>query len=282
MKLILPQVRYLNEFLTTQNNLQGIFKNIARAGRICYASSRQGDESEFVKSCINNGHMRPLEFGTVYLYVDCKDAPQTRIRRVLDHYYDNPYSRVVIKEDKIYITTNYRVIIENGYNEDLQFLESPKPEHIKRHTFHWTISRGIADEFRTHTAISSLMQSTRYCNYSLDKFHNELTFIKPTWVSSCSYDAVPKEQRVFFKALEKAEYDYMQLTDVFNFPAQYARDVLPLAVKTELIQCAYEKDWNQFFQQRVEGTTGVPHPDAKFIAEQAYEYYKLTKSGTKE
>jgi thymidylate synthase ThyX len=66
MKLILPQVQILHQ----EKGINGVFKAIAQAGRVCYASTREGDEEEFVQRCIRMNHMRPLEFGTVYLKFD--------------------------------------------------------------------------------------------------------------------------------------------------------------------------------------------------------------------
>ena len=69
----------------------------------------------------------------------------------------------------------------------------------------------------------------------------------------------------------------MKLRTKYNWPAERARKCLPLDIATVFIQCGFEEDWDNFFNQRVLGTTGTPHPDAKYIAEMIYEEYKATK-----
>lgn len=273
MKLILPQVKLINQ----EPGLTGIYKAIARAGHICYASTKEGNEKEFVEQCIKMHHFRPLEFGTVYLTVYKSDPD---CMEMLEKYQNNPYSKVWVKldSDSVQITTNYRVIIENDWKSDLKYIVDTPNMHSIRYTFHWTIARDIADEFRTHVSISSLMQSTRYCDYSKEKFGNELTFVKPHWVSSCIYEEVSNEvERVYYNSLEQAEYNYLKLKQL-GCRAEQAREVLPLNIKTEFIQCAFTDAWDNFFKQRVEGFTGPPHPDAKLIAEQAYEQYQSART----
>lgn len=91
-----------------------------------------------------------------------------------------------------YITTNYRVLLENKLTELVlpYMVDTPAESHEKRITVHWTISRGIADEFARHRALSHSMQSTRYCNYSKDKFSNELVFVEPSWYMDTGYYAI--------------------------------------------------------------------------------------------
>ena len=83
-------------------------------------------------------------------------------------------------------------------------------------------------------------------------------------------------ERRFFAGLNRIEYDYLKFRQLGYKPEQ-ARELLPLSIKTEFIQCGFESDWEHFFDLRMRGTTGPPHPDAKYIAEKAYEQYKITK-----
>lgn len=251
--------------------IQGIYKAIAKAGHICYASTKEGDEENFVKRCVKLGHMRPLEFGTVYLTV-----PYTS--DAIYFYTDDPYSVVVNDNLNYYITTNYRVLVEHNCIDDLCYLTEPTKHHALRHTIFWEhIGRDIADEFRTHVGLSSLMQSTRYCCYTKEKFDSELTFIKPSWISSCDYYGLDKDGKELFRSFENAENHYRKLINEHNWTAEKARKVLPLGIATSFIQCGFEKDWDNFFNQRLFGSTGTPHPDAKEIAEMIYEKYKTSK-----
>lgn len=267
MRLIEPEVEEIKQ----EPGLEGIYKQIAIAGRICYASDKIDGNKEFVERLIKANHGRPLEFGTIYLKVHSFESGTN-----IYYFYDNNnYSKAINIDGCYYITTNYRVLVENNRLSDLKYLCEPTKYHHKRWTFHWTVSRGIADEFRTHCALSSLMQSTRYCDYSKNKFNNELTFIRPHWISSCEYDNCSSNERRFFAGLNRIEYDYLKFRQLGYKPEQ-AREILPLSIKTEFIQCGFESDWEHFFDLRMRGTTGAPHPDAKFIAEKAYEIYKAT------
>lgn len=269
MRLINPEV----EEVIQEPGLDGIYKQIAIAGRICYASDKIDENKEFVKRLVKAGHGRPLEFGTIYLKVNSFESGSA----IYYFYNENPYSKALSINSYYYITTNYRVLVENNRLHDLKYICEPTEYHEKRRTFHWTISRGIADEFRTHCSLSSLMQSTRYCDYSKNKFNNELTFIKPHWIPSCERDKCTLDEQRLFNCLNRIEYDYLKLRQLGYTPEQ-AREVLPLSIKTEFIQCGFESDWQHFFDLRFVGTTGAPHPDAKYIAGKAYEIYNSTKS----
>ena len=172
MKFVLPNV----EFIEQQSGIDGIYQAIANAARICYASERKDKIQELIDRLISSKHFRPLEFGTVYLTINVNEIS------VWNFYTKNPYSIVLFDDKYVYITTNYRVLIENDLLDNLKYLTDFVPyKHAYRMTLHWTISRGIADEFRTHTSISTLMQSTRYCCYAKDKFNNQIQIVQPVW-----------------------------------------------------------------------------------------------------
>ena len=105
-------------------------------------------------------------------------------------------------------------------------------------------------------AFSISEQSTRYCNYSKDKFGNEITFIEPCW----SLDNFAGD--IFKLALANAEKQYIHLINQ-GWKPQQARNVLPLATATKVIYTAYEKDWKHFFDLRCHSNA---HPQAQEIA----------------
>lgn len=78
-----------------------------------------------------------------------------------------------------YITTNARVLIENNWLEDLQYMCEPTKYHAKRISVKFTTSIGITRELIRHRVFSFMNESTRYCNYSKGKFGSELTFVIP-------------------------------------------------------------------------------------------------------
>ena len=107
-------------------------------------------------------------------------------------------------------------------------------------------------------------QSTRYCNYSKDKFGSEITFVVPKWYDEHKYDSYKMNE--FDKYLKNAEELYMFYVNCGMQP-QEAREVLPLSTATEIIHTAFASDWKHFFDLRLYGKTGAPHPNMKQLAE---------------
>lgn len=107
---------------------------------------------------------------------------------------------------------------------------------------------------------SFAQESTRYCNYTKDKFGNEITFIEPCW------EMQEDEKELFIVCLEDMENAYNALISS-GWTPQQARAILPNSLKTELVMTGFVDDWNHFFSLRARGTTGAPHPQAKELAE---------------
>lgn len=258
MKIVNPTVSRIDS--ANENPLE----SIESAARICYASESKGNPSGFVNRLIKQDHGRPLEFGTVRLAIPDTDKFEKEIKLLKT----NRYTKCEFDCGICYITTNYRVIIENDlkYLVDWNALFGKKTGMFhERPAYRWTISRGIADEFRTHTMLSTLMQSTRYCNYSKDKFDKQVTFVRPTW-----FDHKKWCRRVMKLAWWMIEKFYLLLIRM-GCTAQEARDVLPLGVKTEMVQCGFEEDWENFWYRRCATDA---HPDARYIANKAKAYHK--------
>ena len=182
MKLINPSF----EIYEQCPGLEGIYEQIELAGRTCYKSKRPEGQTakDFVDRMIASQHYAMLEHGTVYLqYEVVKGAINP-----LTKYYLNKYSKVKAKEGaieetmRLFVTTNLRVLVENGWLDDLQYICEPTEYHERRVTVHFVCDRGVSHEFVRHRVMSFAQESTRYCNYSKDKFGNELTFIIPCWL----------------------------------------------------------------------------------------------------
>lgn len=278
MKLIKPSFEIWNQ----PAGLEGVYKQIERVGRVCYKSEDKITEDSakgFVDRMVKSGHGAMLEHGTVYL-----DMPNSAgDYNLVPFFASNPYSRVVIRflNDRVhnYVTTNFRVIVENFaevYIPDiLQYLCEPTEFHEKRITVHFVCDRGVSHEFVRHRVMSFAQESTRYCNYSKDKFGNELTFIQPCWLDDerlklyGPYHTVIRDkspESIFIANLNNAERDYLDLIGL-GWKPQEARAVLPNSLKTELVVTGFVSDWNHFFDLRARGTTGAPHPQAKELAE---------------
>ena len=274
MKLIKQSFEFINQ---TDFSLVGIKKHIERCARVSYKSEDKITDTsyeKFVNMLESRGHDRPLEFGTVYLTLRGDD---TDALRNIFIYAENPWTKIhkqVIKAEYDpnihvvlnHVTTNYRVIVENHLEEDLKYLCEPTEYHYKRYTVHMILDRGVMDEFRTHVGLSHLAESTRYCNYSKDKFGNELTFIQPCWdIRGSNY----------IDFLQHAEWGYFRMLKN-GWTPQQARSILPLGIKSELISCGFEDAWENFFKRR---DAPDAHPMAQEIANPMHkEFFKLTRA----
>lgn len=271
MKLIKQSFEFINQ---TDFSLVGIKKHIERCARVSYKSENKITDTsyeKFVNMLESRGHDRPLEFGTVYL---SRTSQKEDNMEWLDKYAYNPWSKFSFGNgstringelrNTIYVTTNYRVIKEHHWEDDLQYLCEPTEYHYKRYTVHMILDRGVMDEFRTHVGLSHLAESTRYCNYSKDKFGNELTFIQPCWdIRGTSY----------IDFLQHAEWGYFRMLKN-GWTPQQARSVLPLGIKSELISCGFKDAWENFMRRRSPkyGDPGA-HPMAAEIADKLCEEF---------
>ena len=116
------------------------------------------------------------------------------------------------------------------------------------------VDRGVSHELVRHRMASYAQESTRYCNYSKDKFGNEITVIKP-----CFLDEDTENYRIWKGSCEAAEKAYFAMLDNDATP-QEARSVLPNSLKTEICMTANLREWRHFFKLRALGITGKPHP----------------------
>lgn len=152
------------EILEQKPGLEGIYEMIETAGRTCYRSQRPEGQTakDFVDRMIKSGHNSMLEHGTVYLTIQGVFKPFAGPSN-FGKYLDNPYSKVVFGEGTtFYITTNYRVLVENDWLDDLQYLCEPTEFHEKRVTVRFTTDRGVSHEFVRHRVFSFAQESTRY------------------------------------------------------------------------------------------------------------------------
>lgn len=279
MKLIRQSFEILEQ---KDFSLIGIKKFIERCGRVCYKSEdRITDDSyeKFVNMLVKRDHARPLEFGTVHLKISSGMLFDKFLQDLIDYELYNP---TWIKYKKLpeytYITTNYRhylqIIKKCPYIAEY-FTEQDNCYYPSRYTVHMVLSRGIMDEFRTHVGLSHLAESTRYCNYSKDKFDNQITFIQPSWIIldkeiapinelcllSGQYDRENPNLR-YLASLVDDNYAYVLLLNK-GWTPQQAREVLPLSVKSELISCGFKDAWENFFYRRCANDA---HPMAREIA----------------
>ena len=311
MKLINPSV----ELIQQQSGLLGMYKHIERCARTCYKSEDKITEDSYMtiyNNLVQRGHLAMLEHGTIYLYYkECCYSNEDIA--FMNKYKSNPYSKVISLgcDDTRYpdgifhdimggpatgdceyvITTNLRVIIENHWEDDLQYICEPTEFHERRITLKFTTNIGVTREGNRHRVNSIAEESTRYCNYSTNKFNNEISFTIPSWLSkeqlgnhnskeislaiedllSCgNYTKEEYAELIYLKALADAESSYLKLIEL-GWSPQQAREVLPLATKSEVIYTAFASDWKHWFDLRLYGFTGKPHPNMEQIARLAKE-----------
>ena len=293
MKLIKPSF----EIIEQQSGLDGLYKQIELAGRTCYKSEDKITENsakKFVDRMIKSGHGAVLEHGTVYLRYNFKaggDSNNTAYW-LWSKYNENKYSESVqaqpipgVPNGFVAITTNYRVLVENDWLDDLKYLCEPTEYHEKRVCVRFICDRGVSHEYVRHRVFSFAQESTRYCNYSKDKFGNEVTFIIPCWMdisegsielgnydkTSARYkdgivrqiDTIPPYTGVdFIRNLCESESDYLLMLNR-GWTPQQARAVLPNALKTELVMTGFVSDWKHFFELRCDSAA---HPQARELA----------------
>lgn len=295
MKLIKPSYTILEQ----ESGLEGIYKAIERAGKVSHKSEhtiKEGSAKEFVDRMIKLGHGAVLEFGTVYLYTNYHNPD---FGKVIDKYIHNKYSKCNYSPtfpNRAYISSNLRVLVENGWLDDLKYLCEPTEHHEKRICVKFILDRGILAEFTRHRVFSFMAESSRYCNYSKDRFGNEITFIIPVWeiLEEGSYQYNLDNQTYtcgnnfycpegcnapdystlrFLDSLRISELNYLDLLNLGWKPEQ-ARAVLPNALKTELVMTGFVSDWWHFFKLRSSfAETGKPHPQASELADPLYKEF---------
>ena len=271
MKLINPSF----EIYEQGPGLEGIYEAIERAGRTCYKSTRPEGQTakDFVDRMIKSGHGAMLEHGTVYLYFPWVSMGGEEIK-----YTRNKYSKSVFYSNYSYdangnqrtipieygqaghyITTNLRVLVENGWLEDLKYLCEPTKYHEKRVTVRFTADIHFYKDTTRHRVFSWAIESTRFCNYLKKKFEMSVSFMKPTWIMEEDIPELEKDckviESIYFKWINK------------GYQAQHAAYFLPQGTKAEVIMTGFVSDYNHFFDLRARGTTGNPHPDVKALVE---------------
>ena len=292
MRLIRPSFDVIHQ----SEGLEGVFKQIELAGRTCYKSEDKITDTsskEIVEKMINLGHTAMLEHGTVHLSMDVrKDYLDVR------KYYNNKYSKVTEEGTirKYHVTTNYRVLIENGWLHDLRYQCEPTEYHEKRTTVRFVCDRGVSHEFVRHRVFSFAQESTRYCNYSKDKFDG-ITYIIPCWskvepmiikdsielrkfiwgdldtIDESYTPRVPSFDQVWLHTILDSEITYCGLISR-GYKPQQARAILPNSLKTELVMTGFDSDWNHFFELRC---SSKAHPQAQELAIPLKLFFELAK-----
>ena len=163
-------------------------------------------------------------------------------------------------------------LIESKHEAMLEFVDI---------TVKFTCSRAISHELIRHRLCSFAQESQRYCNYSKDKFDNEITFIIPSWLdipegnytwwdndwvdmNKLQINLPDNNNSVneWLHALHFTEQTYNILTSK-GWKAEQAREVLPNSTKTEINMKANLREWRHFLNLRC---STAAHPDMRALA----------------
>ncbi len=298
MKLIKNSIKRLYQ----KPGIDGMYEMIRDCAAVCYQTDIEKmklSPRDFVFDVLlKNGHTRPLEFGTVYLKLPAnyKDmffgndfSENFRKYSKFNHYFD--YKNV--ENNCYYVTTNFRCIIQGDYNDDayahaneykygnyLDIMEKywcePTVHHHPRTCYDIIASRGVTDDLRTHITLSSICESSRFCNYSKNKFGGEITFIQPYWIT----DKVVEQylngnlsdcvDKVVLDGMQQCEDIYMRLANIAThenlikkLQPQQLKRVFALGIKAELVLCGFRDAWDNFFWRRSDDHAD---PEAKIIS----------------
>lgn len=135
-------------------------------------------------------------------------------------------------------------------------------------TVRMVCDRGVSHEIVRHRIASYSQESTRYCNYSGDKFNNQITVID--LVDGFAYDLENENDRakydVWVKAMESCEEAYFKMLELGASP-QEARSVLPNSLKTEIVITMNLRAWRNFFRLRLDQAA---HPQMREVAAIAF------------
>lgn len=256
MELIKPSW----EILEQESGIDGIYKAIERAGRTCYKSEDKITENSakpFVDRMIKSGHGAMLEHGTVYLAMPMETIIPIEANG-WGKYTKNPYSKgfkvcEVNGQRRVAVTTNLRVLVENDWLGDLQYICEPTEYHEKRVCVRYVSDIHFYKDITRHRVFSWAIESTRFCNYMKQKFGSSISFITPIWLKE-------EEELEFEEDLRVIESLYFKWIKK-GWQPQQAAYFLIQGTKAEIIMTGFISDYKHFFDLRSEiARTGNPHP----------------------
>lgn len=258
MKLIESKAEYIPQ----EEGLEGIYKQIELAGRTCYKSEDKITEDSakgFVDRMIKSNHTAMLEHGTVYLALPMESMFLIEANE-WGKYYKNPYSKSGIVcevngEKKVAVVTNYRVLQENNWLDDLKYLCSPTEFHERRYTMRFKGDIHLYKDKTRHRVMSYAIESTRFCNYMKEKFGMSVSFMQPTWLK----DEFVEEFKEDCKTLENIYFKWIKK----GLRAEEAAYFLCQGTAAEYCITGFASDWKHLLDLRLFEKTGKVHPDMK-------------------
>ena len=268
MKIVKPSAKRI-----VQTN---VIDHIAYCARVCYASDKTTGNRRMYDNLIKKGHKSMLRQGTVYFVIE-----NTVDNDIVELFRRNPYSSVHDDSSLSYITTNMQVIHDNNWydllkhsencrgdnwdeGDDLYYVNNLAGYDNARITIEIVTQNVIAKQLNRTSPNNIAEQSTRYCNFSKDKFGNEISICEPVWFTTNIDEDLKHGARNDWEYAEAAYFDRLNR----GLSVDQARGILPLEVATKVIYTYTIKEWRDILDLRYYGTTGKPHEDAYVVAEQ--------------
>lgn len=260
MILIKPKVELLKE--------DNFYSHVANCARVCYASNNNSNisDEQFCKNIlIANNHLSMFRHATIY----CKYNKNDWNRYTVDTFHLAQNINVIDLGD-LYVIMNGQSYLEfkrNNIAENLKIdnhIVKDLPNELneyKRFTFKVTTQISTSRELNRVSPNNIAERSTRYCNYSKDKFNNQICICKPYYYDNLEI----ADQLAFINRMSEYEGNYLNRINR-GWKPEDAREFLPLCTATEVIYTYNVKEWRRIIDLRYYGTTGKPHPNAKIIA----------------
>lgn len=260
MILIEPKVELLKE--------DNFYSHVANCARVCYASNNNSNisDEQFCKNVlIANNHLSMFRHATIY----CKYNKNDWNRYTVDTFHLAQNINVIDLED-LYVIMNGQSYLEfkrNNIAENLKIdshIIKDLPNELneyKRFTFKVTTQISTSRELNRVSPNNIAERSTRYCNYSKDKFDNQICICKPYYYDNLEI----ADQLAFINRMSEYEGNYLNRISR-RWKPEDAREFLPLCTATEVVYTYNVREWRRIIDLRYYGTTGKPHPNAKIIA----------------
>ena len=259
MILIEPKVELLKE--------DNFYSHVANCARVCYASNNNSNVSDeqFCKNVlIANNHLSMFRHSTIYCKYDRNDWDKYTV----DIFHLAQNINVVYLGD-LYIIMNGQSYLEFKRNNIAETLKIDShiikdlPNELneyKRFTFKVITQISTSRELNRVSPNNIAERSTRYCNYSKDKFGNQICICKPYYYDNLEI----ADQLAFINRMSEYEGNYLNRISR-GWKPEDAREFLPLCTATEVVYTYNVREWRHIIDLRYYGITGKPHPNAKII-----------------
>lgn len=260
MILIEPKVELLKE--------DNFYSHVANCARVCYASNNNSNisDEQFCKNVlIANNHLSMFRHATIY----CKYDKNDWNKYTVDIFHLAQNINVVYLGD-LYIIMNGQSYLEFKRNNIAETLKIDShiikdlPNELneyKRFTFKVTTQISTSRELNRVSPNNIAERSTRYCNYSKDKFDNQICICKPYYYDNLEI----ADQLAFINRMSEYEGNYLNRISR-GWKPEDAREFLPLCTATEVVYTYNVREWRHIIDLRYYGITGKSHPNAKIIA----------------